>query len=409
MRCVLLAILTVCVLSPGVFAQGATAGKAVSKRLVDQLSNPAYQKTLKRFFVPGRANKAAKTLEKKAATAVENLSAAQQVAALQVNNKVLQQQIARLRPQDKWGASVFRAVEEDTEKIHSFSGAVFKTTYNGQEEIYGVVAAHTIAADELFASNTLHKKFSVIMLIDGERKVFPVEVVQVSAPSMLDMALIKFRPQDEPFLKPFVIGNTLKKGEMLSSHGYMLGKETDLPRELLSETYLSLRTTMPAERKLRAGFCGSPVLNARQEMVGIHTGSSCSNFGEGADVGYVMSAKFLNVLVRAYHNGGKAFFPLQVAGHTLAHLNVDEFVTFIAFYDENMNLLWSYDFDGRFSQSKVEYAINGLAQARYVVTTARKVYWQNDGRILTENRGFSSQAEKQYKYDLWEKRPVDVK
>lgn len=415
MRYVLLVLLTVCFLSPDVFAQGAAAGRAVSKRLVDNVRNSSYQKAFQQMSHSKKAVKAGASSAKKSSvksvrsSAVELKALEEQVAALRAKNNSLQQQINRLKQVDRLGGATFRAVEKDDPHTASFSGTVFKTTYNGKEEIFGVVAAHTIAPNAMHLAQSLHKNFSVIMFVDGERKVFPVEVVQISAPSMLDMVLVKFRPQDEKFLNPLSVQTQVTKGEPLYSHGYASGEETEVPRKILAQSYLSFRTTIPIPRSIRPGYCGSPVLNARHELVGIHTGSVYDKAGASCDVGYAMSAKFLDVLVRAYHNGGQATFPLEVAGHTLANMNVDEYVASISIYDEKMRQLWLKNFDSKFSQSKVEYAIKGLAQARYVMVTTRRAYWKEDGLILSESRLHSDKTKKRYKYDLWEKKIVDVK
>ena len=90
-------------------------------------------------------------------------------------------------------------------------------------------------------------------------------------------------------------------------------------------------------------------------------------------------------------------------------MNVDEYVSVVTIYDDNMRQLWQQGFDYKFSQSKVEQAIRSIPQARYVLTTTRRAYWEEDGKILTENRSRSDKTKKRYKYDLWEKQIVSVK
>ena len=100
---------------------------------------------------------------------------------------------------------------------------------------------------------------------------------------------------------------------------------------------------------------------------------------------------------------------MVVEGRTLANMNVDEYVSVVTLYDENMRQLWQQGFDYKFSQSKVAQAIRGIPQARYVITTTRRAYWEDDGKILMENRSRSDKTKKRYKYDLWENKIVNVK
>lgn len=406
MRSILFLFISVCVVSSCSFAQGSAAGKRAVSRLIENAKNPSYQKAASRFFPASKkASKAAETASSNEAR--QSLEA--RIASLRAQNQSLQAQINALKKSGRLDGATFRASENDDPFSNVFSGSVFKTEYNGKEEIFGVVAAHTIAPDVSHSSDALHKNFVVVMHINGERKRFPVEIVQVSAPSMLDMALVKFRPQDEAFLTPLTVQPNVQKGEPLYSHGFASGSETEVPREVLAESYLSFRTTIPVPRDKRPGFCGSPVLNSRHELVGIHTGSVYEKAGESCDIGFAMSAKFLNVLVEAYHNNGQAAFPLVVEGRTLANMNVDEYVSVVTFYDENMRQLWQQGFDYKFSQSKVAQAIRGIPQARYVITTTRRAYWEDDGKILMENRSRSDKTKKRYKYDLWENKIVNVK
>ncbi len=412
MRYVTLVVLTLCLANSGAFAQGAAAGKSVSRRLVDNAKNSSYQNAAKRFFAaPATASKAAAAVQKGGAASSDKLrqSLEARIAELRAQNQTLQAQINQLNHVQRLDGATFRASENDEPFASVFSGTVFKTKYNGQDEIFGVVAAHTIAPDISHSAEALHKNFVVVMHINGVRKRFPVEIVQVSAPSMLDMALIKFRPEDEALLTPLTVQRNVRKGEPLYSHGFASGEEMEVPREVVEETYLSFRTTIPVPRSKRPGFCGSPVLNARHELVGIHTGSIYEKAGESCDIGFAISAKFLDVLVKAYHNDGQALFPLVVDGHVLANMNVDEYVSVVTIYDDNMRQLWQQGFDYKFSQSKVEQAIRSIPQARYVLTTTRRAYWEEDGKILTENRSRSDKTKKRYKYDLWEKQIVSVK
>ncbi len=330
------------------------------------------------------------------------------VAALLRENADIEAKIAQMEKEEGLLRSTFRAVGENSSDASVFSGTVFKTVYQGQEEIFGVVAAHPISPDAFHTKDSLKKKFFMIVYHNGEHRRLPVEIVQISARSMLDLALVKFRPEDEKFFRPLTIGRVENLSEPLYSYGYAMGLGTDVERNILGNSLVSFRTTIPIRRNDRFGFCGSPVVNAKHELVGIHTGSVYQKAGEAEDVGYATSAEFLDVLVKAYHNGGKALFPLKIEGHTMAEMNVDEYVAAMTLYDANMKQLWQQGFENKFAQSKLTKALREHPQARYVMTTTRRTYWEGDD-VLVENRAKWDKTKKQYKYDLQERRIVSVK
>ena len=104
-------------------------------------------------------------------------------------------------PEEKtpWVKGIFRAYPKDQLTTHAYSGFVFKT----EGEIFGVVASHAISPD--YTESELGPFFTARFLIDGQMVDIPAEIVQVSAPSMLDVALVKFRPEDEKLFYPFTL------------------------------------------------------------------------------------------------------------------------------------------------------------------------------------------------------------
>lgn len=306
--------------------------------------------------------------------------------------------------------ATFQAVETIDVPTNSFSGTVFKTVYNGEEEIYGVVAAHAIARSSY--DRALKRQFTA-GIFDGEKIVeVPAEIVQLSSPSMLDIALVKFSPEAEQLFQPLHISEVpVKFGDVLSSQGFAGDADVHIPnREITNVTPLSVRTTIPFAREERPGLCGSAVVNAEQELVGIHTGSVYDSQGEQFDVGYATNASFLHTLVEAYHNGGEATFPLILNGKNIIPLNVDEYIAYISFYDAEGKQVWQHGFSSKFSYSKVQEMLD-VYSPRFIDITVRRAVWnsENPTVLFEDHTAAWDKSKTTYKYDFETQQIVSVR
>lgn len=327
------------------------------------------------------------------------------VQQLAMENRVLKTTLNKITAQTALLRSTFQATETTTESTNSFSGTVFKAVYNGEEEIFGVVAAHTIARTA--GDKALKRQFTA-SVFDGENVVeVPAEIVQLSSPSMLDVALVKFAPEAESLFHPLRISQVpVEFGDMLSSQGFAGATDVNIPgRYAVEVTPLSIRTKMPYARDDRPGLCGSAVVNADQELVGIHTGSK---WGRDVtdDVGFATNASFLNTLVEAYHNGGKASFPLILNKQKVADLNVDEYISYVSFLDEAGVVRWQKGFESKFSFKDVQEMLE-IFNPRYLVITTRRAVWDEAvPDILFENHTAPwDRSKTTYKYD-WQERKL---
>lgn len=297
--------------------------------------------------------------------------------------------------------STFLASDITNSPTNTFSGTVFKTEYNGKEEIFGVVAAHAI--DKAISDLSLQRHFKAVVS-DGKKMIeVPAEIVQLSSPSMLDMALVKFPPEAEKLFQPLRISEVpVKFGEVLFSHGFAGNKSVLIPnRKVVKIAPLSLRTFIPYSRSDRPGLCGSAVLNENFELVGIHTGSSPDKYSEEFDIGYAMKASFLNTLVEAYHNGGKATFPLVLNSQKIMDLNVDEYISYITLYDKTGKLLKQQGFEHRFSFSKVQEMIE-IYKPASISFVVRRAIWnpQNPEVMWEEHAAPYDQTKVTYRYNF---------
>ena len=302
--------------------------------------------------------------------------------------------------------STFRARIDQREQQSIFSGTVFKISYNGQEEIYGVVAAHAVGAN---LNSPLSQNFVADVYTPEGFRSIPAQIVQISAPSMLDMALVKFRPEDEKLFEPLSLATQRPEaGQLLQTQGFARGKEVFLPDRSLQggQGGLVLRTSVPIPHGERNGLCGSAVTNTQHELVGIYTGSSC---GLAGDVSYAMPASFLFRLVEAYH-GGPDTFPFVLDGHMIMPLKVDEYISEVRLADAFDNQQAYLRFGYKLSYSTLLDAME-QHNPRYLNFVVRRVKWTGRGkyRRLEEDREHFWDAYTVYTYDTQAKKIISEK
>ncbi len=263
-----------------------------------------------------------------------------------------------------------------------FSGTFFKTQYQGKEEVYGVVAAHTLidgASDEV-----LQRHFMAQVYMDGSFVEVPMEIVQLSAPGMLDVALIKIPEEIIPLLEPYTLGSPAMAGnEPFVSFGFVGNDLKQVENRYLinGRSVYSMRTMMPIALGTYVGGCGGPVeytdAAGNTLLIGIHTGSSGSIAVDGGNVGYATNAQFLNTLVNAYHQDAQAHFPLEIGGKHVMDLQADEYISAITFLDRKGGELATHQFVGKFSYTAVNRILEEYPVRTLELTVAR-IGWEED-------------------------------
>ena len=298
----------------------------------------------------------------------------------------------------QYSRSVFRARSLSPESEHTFSGVVFKTQYEGKEGVYGVVAAHAVAPD-LTTNRFLREKFTAEVFDGNGFIAVEAELVQISSRTMLDLALVKFRPEDEKLFTPLSLSlEEIPAEEQISGLGFGQGQWVSTSnRRLLQNAPLSLRTSFFLPLADRPGLCGSAVLNKKKELLGIHIGSTWDGGLGGEDIGYATPAKFLNTLVEAYHNDGEAMFPLEINNQIITWLNIDEFVSYVRLKNSRGNIIWRRAVHMKFPYNEISAL---LPQAQYIELSINKAVWT--GNLLREETLNPRQVE----YDLFKRRII---
>ena len=273
---------------------------------------------------------------------------------------------------------------------YPFSGGTFQVTHKGKKEIFGFIAAHSLAEfpsgsiAAIDAEYALNRVFELeVFDKKGHSHIIPAEVVQLSSSRMLDIALVKFRPEDEKLFEPFTLRREpLAENEPLGFYGFSDGGEFFLRRTLVGQTPLSLRTDMPCPRDNRAGFCGGAVFDQQGRLAGVHTGSNRAANPKD-DLGFATHAKFLNVLVDAYHHKGKATFPLELDGKKMIDLAPNEYVGMMNFFDKNKEKVGTLTVPYKFSYSALKRMIE-TRHPRYIQFHIGQISWSADDPVYVK-------------------------
>lgn len=264
---------------------------------------------------------------------------------------------------------------------NQFSGSLFYTEYQGQKEVYGVIATHALTPlptsfkKHLYANFSLHRKFKLeVYTKDGTWLSLPAEVVQLGAFGMGDVSLVKIMGEYDASKLHFFTLKTeeLLPGDVVSSLGFIPGQLAYIPqREVLKRSAISVRTTLPGSEEGLRGICGGAGFDEQGNLVFVHTGSKPSFLMNPPRVGYGTYAWFLNKLVEAYHNNGEAYIPFELNGYHITDLRVDEYVSSLSYFNRNGELLWQMQVPGKFSFRKAQQKLLDLSPRSAEVVIGR--------------------------------------
>ena len=327
----------------------------------------------------------------------------QQNAALERQIAAQQKLQANVLSQSR--ASVFRVIPSKNPTQHSLSGSLFKTTYQGQEEIYGAVPMH-ILRDAAVEAGMISYKFTAAVQTPQGIQAIPAWVVQLSSSTTGDLALVKFRKEDEPLLSALPLStqaNTFP--QQVYSVGYARSILTEQAFQLVGTTSGGILTAQipAAYHGERAGYCGSPIVNEQSQLAGVHIGSEYLSEQNSVDelrnafrlhrpkvkkgdVGYVAPASFLQELVNAYHKPSSKPLAVRLGGYEITHLSINEYVSEIELLDKDLKQLWHKQIDYKVSYSAAEVALRFQPQVAYVRVHIGRSHWvKNEKGWYVEN------------------------
>lgn len=291
--------------------------------------------------------------------------------------------------------AVFRALGPNVEAT-TLSGTLFKINYNGQDEIFGVIPMHVLR-DIAMEQGMLSYKFTAGVFTDTTVKFIPAWVVQLSSSKTGDLALVKFRKQDEALLSPLALSTQAPQfPQQVYAQGFARNLLSRQAFQLIGTTSNGILTAqLPAAyHGDRAGFCGSPVVGEDQQLCGIHVGSEYienlpdedrffSAFHlnrpalEKGDIGYVSPVSFLQQLVAAYHNPRLKPFSVTLAGHSVAQLAANEYVSRIELLNSNQQVIWTKEMGYKVSFSAAETVLRLRAdEIAFIRLEIGRSHWQ---------------------------------
>lgn len=292
--------------------------------------------------------------------------------------------------------AVFRALPDANGPVNSYTGTVFEVDTDGEKEIFGAIPMHALK-NEYKRAGFVPNEFTAIVEQEGSFHTVPARVEQISTSKMGDVALVKFRQEDESLLSPL----PLAEGEVsfdqpLYAQGYACNLHSQALVRLSGNTSAGMLTTrIPAARAgERVGFCGSPLVNDKLELAAFHIGSVYETeaskedaffnvFGLSkplnGDGGYAVPASFLRQMVDSYHHPGKAVVPVYLLDQEITRLPVDEYISRIEILDASHQVLWHKNTEQKVSLRPLETALLLFPQARWARLLIGKTYWQHDG------------------------------
>jgi len=190
------------------------------------------------------------------------------------------------------------------------SAFIFEENYKGKTYLWGATASHYFLQKPLLENTQT-----------GEE--FPVQIVAKGHHGRNDISLFPIPAPLQNQFKPLKLANhSPKKGEALHSAGYFDdGFQVEKDRTVTDILPTRILTSLVVEDKLaREGACGGPVLNKKEEIVGMHVGSS------NKQIGFVVPVEYIYEILQAYHNHGKALRPFYFNGRKLGNINVNEYI-----------------------------------------------------------------------------------
>lgn len=221
----------------------------------------------------------------------------------------------------------------------SATAFVFKTHYNGKEEIWGATAAHI--------AKGMGQQLTLVFYEGDKKIVLPAEVVQYGPNMISDLALLKLPENLPPEIVPLPLSDApAKTGEAFIAGGYSNHRFIYTGKQhLQKDNSRFLRTDFFVPLKNRAGLCGSPLINAQGEVAGILCGSIWE-----ADVAFAANTNVLSYLLEAQHKGS-ADIPLVAGSIKLGDIKTTEHIHSVEALNAQRQTIGKYDTQNRLPQS----------------------------------------------------------
>ena len=389
-------------------AEESSTKKASSKTHQEEAPNPLGTKertsvTRETNFVSS-AGRFEKLVTKKPDTPATISEAESQLAELEAQNRELlaEKQALAFDADYTHNNSVLLAPMLQMSGEGIVEGGYSVTVIKVGDEIFGVIATHVIPdlSHNRWGGGFLAKKFEVEAFnpLTKRKELFDAEVVATIPSSMADVSLVKFDADLEPLLNPREIAKEAPaEGENLRTIGYGAAKPVVIDRTVYGESNLSLRTDLDFSGD-RQGLCGSAVVNEANQIVGIHSGTRVGKDGSIL-TSYVAKFEYINLLIDAYHNDGKAIYNIELDGEILARLDVSEYIDGFHLYNAAGKLVaqknivhGTADEFPKFSESTLRNLLQNTPEATYLLLRSRTPRWSKGNLSFDDARSYKSKT-----------------
>ena len=303
--------LTLC-FTPALNAQGSPVFKRVLKKWADAARNekPAAPKAA--------AKASARKAQKQAKQALHRRTVKKPEVGSVLARRTAQARVNALKNNAQ------RSVGLVSHPVADWKGTVFviQENFNGQKYLWGVSAAHV--AKMFFDDVTLH------FTVDGVKHSFkPLKTFRGSH-NGADVAVFLLPPEAAKVVKPLSVSpRAIKAGAETFSVGY--GRSIyhrANHRTVLAANPIRIVTSYELAHKPRNGYCGSPLFNRYNEVIGVHCGSILSDdefltrwqmdlprLGyPKQDISIATPIAWAQMLINEYRSGIKAGTPLLFNG-----------------------------------------------------------------------------------------------
>ena len=208
------------------------------------------------------------------------------------------------------------------------SGFLIREVFKGKNYVWGVTAKHIT---DLFDAS-----FEAVFYVNGQAVRCPVQAVFAGAQHGIDLTLLKVDTPAHAPLEPLALGQNPQEGEILQSYGYTRGLfYYSGQREVLAVSPQQIITPYAfAAHHPAAGYCGSPLLNAKGEVAGIHNGSP-----KNKNQSVAVPVAQLRTLLAAYRGLPQGDRALVFNGRYLGALRANQ--TVLAVYAKKDNKIFA--------------------------------------------------------------------
>lgn len=243
------------------------------------------------------------------------------------------------------------------------SAFVLEETYQGKKYLWGVTAAHYFL-------------FRPTIEVNGLAQALPISVQAAGASRYTDIALFPLPQEAVPYVVPLHLAQApLQKGEELTSYGfYGEGFQQQTNRRVRWITPARVVTSYEFGDQPRSGACGGPVLNAQNEVVGVHCGSTPYQ-----KKSFMVPAQHIRDLWAAYHHEFEGR-PLLFRGKEIYRLDVNEAVLGVSVFKQGKSVYsdFIYSMNAQIDLSHLE-DIPYIFQADLLVLGIERVPFSRDG------------------------------